>query len=229
MAEIDRIFEEIDEQLEQERVQKLWLKYRFWIMGGLVALFSGLFAYVGWDKLRRAEDDAAATLYLEALTHGDAARASLEKLREAHAGQGYDLLAGLLLAREQAAAGETAQAITTLDGVINSSHAPDALRDLALYHGAQLTLAEPGRADGYLQRISADSAYRANALELKGLLAEKAGMGDGAVAAYTEALGKQPAPTLKRRLEDRLRLLRGAPPAATPTSVSSPAPAASGS
>ncbi|MBR46221.1 MAG: hypothetical protein CMM31_07040, partial [Rhodospirillaceae bacterium] len=53
------IFREVDEDIRHERYEKLWKRYRWWLLGVVVALIAAVAAYVIIDEqnesLRREE------------------------------------------------------------------------------------------------------------------------------------------------------------------------------
>lgn len=229
MADVEELFRQVDEELEAEKLHKLWLRYRPWLVGGLVLLFTGLFAYVGWQNYRHAQDRSASRLYMaaEAAAGGGQWEQVPDKvapLMADHAGHGYQRLGRLLLVRSLVAKGEKEQALKELEGMADQSGDDLAIRDLALLNAAYLTATEPARARGYLGRIQAASAYRPLATELLGLLAAQEGDRAAALAFYQEGLKVRPGGALEERLRRRVESLGSAvaPPSTPAPPVGSP-------
>lgn len=210
---MDNIFEQIDEQIEQDRVHKFWQENWQRIVAGFMLFFLGLFAYVGWRDYRRGQDLAASDLFMAARVGFDgenslAGQAGLKPLLESHPKQGYGLLARLLSARALAEEGDADGAVSQLESLAESAGS-SSLRGLALLNAAYLTVGDAQRAGAFLSRIGPKSPYRAHALELEGLLAAKAGDDKTAVDRYRSALVLGAEGSLRQRLDQRLERLGG--------------------
>ncbi|MEO5339031.1 MAG: tetratricopeptide repeat protein [Magnetococcus sp. MYC-9] len=207
------IFEQVDEQLEAERLQKFWQANRVWLLTGVVLFFVLLLAYVGWRD-HQARQDQAASEQFEALQtlfdkkESDAGRKQLQVLLDRHPGHGYALFGRFLQAKALADAGQRDAALEQLTLLVQESSVP-LLADLALLNAAYLTAAEAGRAEPFLARIAPTSPYRAHALELQGLLAAQRGDAQAALNLYREARTVAPEGTLRSRLESRLERMGG--------------------
>ena len=203
------IFEQVDEQLDADNVQKFWAKNRKWVIGSLVVLFVGLFAYVGWRDYRAqqsqdaAEHFALARELLDEKNHGKSQQ-KLHDLQKEYGGHGYALFGRFLLAKSLVDDGKVDAALLQYEQVAREAAFPT-LVDLALLSAAYLTANDVGRAEGFLARMGKYSPYQAHALELKGLLAVQGGNQQGALVHYQAARALTPAGgTLRSRLDDRL-------------------------
>ncbi|OSM06275.1 tetratricopeptide repeat protein [Magnetofaba australis] len=216
MAQVDdqHIFDEVDERLHHDRMHELWLAYRGWLIGGLVAFFGALITYVGVRDYRQSQANAASDAYRAALSQlqADPAKgqdALLQVIGE-HAGDGYGQLARLQLAAALMADKKNDEALHQLETLANEASDP-ALRSLALLNAAYAVVdSDINKALGYANRIEEASAYRAHALELMGLAAQKGGDTQQALARYAEAMKKGPPAGLRDRLALRLERLGGA-------------------
>ncbi|MBF0461179.1 MAG: tetratricopeptide repeat protein [Magnetococcales bacterium] len=202
------IFEQVDEQLELDRVQEWWKANRKWLISGLVLFFLLLFAYVGWRDYQARQNQAASEQFVavqELLTQkeADPAQKALQALQQAHPGHGYAQFGRFLQARLLAEAGNRAAALEQLELLVKESQSA-LLSDLALLNAAYLTVDEARRAETFLARIDPHSPYRAHVLELQGLLAAQQGDQTTALARYREARGLAPDGSLRSRLESRL-------------------------
>ncbi|MBF0142966.1 MAG: tetratricopeptide repeat protein [Magnetococcales bacterium] len=215
MAQIGDIFEIVDEEMDADRVRRRWLKYRGVLIGGLVLLFAGLFAYVGWESWRERVDQQASDLFLTAWNGYEKAdatvnRAELERLLATYPRHGYALLGRLLQAREMVREGQVDRALMLLQEAAAEAGRDAPLADYAWLNAAYLTAAEPARCLGFLDRIGEGSAFRGHALELKGLLSDHEGKAEEALKWYREALEKSRAGGLRERLSRRVERLGGA-------------------
>mgnify|MGYP002621900059 FL=1 len=61
------IFREIDEELRQDNLKRVWARYRYLIVGGVTALLLGTAGYVGWKEYQSRQQAAAAENYAAAV------------------------------------------------------------------------------------------------------------------------------------------------------------------
>ncbi len=211
-VEVDGIFEEIDEQLEAENVARLWIKYRQWIIGGLILLFAGLFAYVGWGEYRAKQDQEVAKRYLEAmetLDEGDAitGRKALAAVMTKYGDHGYGLLARFIEAHALVQEGKNEAAALLLEEIAAIAKPP--LQNLAIINAAFVISDDATRALRRLDHIPMESVFKPHALELAGVLTVRQGDPKAGLALYREALSLKPTGGLKKRLERRIQRLGG--------------------
>ncbi|MEO5364360.1 MAG: tetratricopeptide repeat protein [Magnetococcus sp. DMHC-8] len=207
------IFEQVDEHLEAERLQKWWEANRQRLLAGLVLFFLLLFAYVGWREYRVRQDHAASEQFMmlqDQFSRQDLDRGhrSFQALQQDHSEHGYALFGRFLQARELAVAGNRDGALAQLALLVKESGST-LLTDLALLNAAYLTAGEEGRAEPFLTRMDPRSPYRAHALELQGLLAAQRGDQQTAATRYREARAAAVDGSLRSRLESRLERMEG--------------------
>lgn len=213
MAQIDDIFEQIDEQVDADKAHKFWLANRKWIIGGLVLLFAGLIAFVSWRDARIKADQKLSDLYIQAGfldEQGDrvAAAEIYDQLMEKHADHGYGLLSMLVDAQALAKAGDVEAALVRFEKLAaKAAYTP--LQGLALLNAAYLTADDAQRSRGFLAKISAQSPFRPHALELDGLLLAQAGDEINSLARYREAIQLGADGELRRRLDRRMERMAG--------------------
>jgi predicted negative regulator of RcsB-dependent stress response len=213
MAEIDTIFEQVDEQIDADKAHKFWKENRKFIVGGLILLFAGLFAYVGWKDVRMKEDQALSDSFIQSQTlteKGDLAGSEkiLQNLMAESGDHGYGLLATLVNAQALAKAGKVTEAVAGFEALAAKT-ANSPLQGLALLNAAYLTVEEKGRAKEFLAKIDEKSPFRPHALELEGLLLAREGDMKNALARYQEALQLGADGELRSRLNTRLERLAG--------------------
>ncbi|MBF0189525.1 MAG: tetratricopeptide repeat protein [Magnetococcales bacterium] len=210
-VELEGIFEEVDQQLEAENVARMWLKNRYWIIGGLVCLFLGLFAYVGWSEYQKKRDLEVADRYLGAMEvriDDDAAgRKALNAVTADYGQHGYALMARFAEARALAEEGKRDEAVRLLEEVSATAGVP--LKDLATLQAAYVLADDPKRALQRLEGMARESAYKPHALEFAGILTSGSGDDKGALALYKDALSLKPEGGLRKRLERRIQRMGG--------------------
>lgn len=216
MAQIDELFEQVDQELEADRAHQFWREHQVHMVAALVALFAGLFAYAGWQQYRERRDQEAADRY-RAVTVAMAAGqytvslAQLKQLGEEHGGHGYALLGELLAARSLAASGQEREAVARLQQVAEAAGGATYLRDLAYLQAAYLTVADREQCQGFLARIEEGSSYQPLALELLGVMADQRGEAQEALTLYQKALLKAaPGSGVRERVQQRVERLGGA-------------------
>ncbi|RKQ73640.1 tetratricopeptide repeat protein [Oceanibaculum indicum] len=175
------IFREIDEELRQDNLKRVWSRYRYLIVGGVAALLLGTAGYVGWKEYQSRQQAEAAQSYAAAVAlvgeQNDQAADRFAALAQS-GGSGYAALArleqaGLLWQQEK-----RAEAIASLDALAGDASAPQSLRDLALVLGGQRRL-EAGEAAAVKAHLATlvegTSPWRHLARELTALAAESQG------------------------------------------------------
>lgn len=176
------IFQEIDEELRQDRAAKLWKRYGNYVIAVAIAVVLAVGGYRFWqqyDQTARETDSAAYQSALAQANDGDvdSAVAVLGDLAKDGSG-GYAVLARLRQAALAAGKGDREAAVLAFDAVAADGSAPPVLRDLARLQSlaqrldsapaSELTLSLGGLA-------TASGPWRPMALELSGLVALKSG------------------------------------------------------
>ncbi|HAT49695.1 MAG: tetratricopeptide repeat protein [Nitrospirae bacterium] len=209
---MDNLFEQIDEELDAERLRKQWEKNRPWIIGGFIVFFLSLFAYVGWDEHRKQQDAAASDLYMAAMkpyeqgTWSEAEKLIQPVLKQ-YGDHGYGILAQMVEARAMAEMGQTQEASSHMERFADQAK-DDSLRDLALYNAALAVVDADGeRVKKLLGRISDDSPFRSHALEILGLLAQKENDVKNAAIFYKKSIELGAKGLLRTRVDRRLERL----------------------
>lgn len=216
MAEIIDIFEQVDEELEADEVRKFWEKYRDWIIAGLILFFAALSGYVMWQEYRLRQDQQASDTFLmvlQNLRQGEAGRQEalerLQSLEQSHHGHGYAQLGGLVRARVLADQGKQVEALQALEQVVEMAGSSP-VADLALLNAAYLVSADPAKVEGYLGRMGLNSAFHGQAMELRSVLALRAGNREAALEMTRQILEQAPKNSdLRARLMLRLERLGG--------------------
>jgi hypothetical protein len=138
----DALFREIEEDLQRDRMARLWRRYGSWIIALAVAIVIAVAAREGWRWSERRQAEAASARYLAALdlAAGDPLRAQ-EALRvladDGH--EGYALLARLREGSAYMQQGNL-QAAAAVYGEIEDAAPRPAFRDLAVILGGYASL-----------------------------------------------------------------------------------------
>ncbi|MBF0438714.1 MAG: tetratricopeptide repeat protein [Magnetococcales bacterium] len=211
-VEVEGIFEEIDEQLEAENVARAWLKYQKFLIGGLILLFVGLFAYVGWTSYQKNRDQEISGRYftaLEGLESGDGAagRKGLLDIIANDSEHGFAQLARFAVARDLVKEGKNDAAALVLEEVASMVKPP--MKNLAIINASFVIADDDKRALRRLGNIPTESVFKAHALELAGVLTAKQGDTKGALALYKEAMSLKPDGGLRKRLQQRIQRMEG--------------------
>lgn len=176
------IFREVDEDLRQERYQKLWRRFRYWIIGAVCVILGAAVAYViltSMAESRRQEEAARYATALEQLEAGKTREAadSFAALA-ADAGSGYVALSQLRAAAALAEGGDIAGAVAIYDQLAGDGRVDPLYRELAVLLAAD-RLVDTAPVDEINQRLApllgGDSPWRPLAAELSGVAALRAG------------------------------------------------------
>ena len=210
-----RIFErEVDEELRQEQLAKLWKKYRFLVFGGVIGVILGTIAvewYGAWrTKISLDESDR----YEQALVQSvqgqtDEALEALANLTDTGR-TGYRYLSQLEIAGILLKSGDTDRALTVLKGLSDDTAAPTGLRSVALlsYVGHQIETAPATELKQALAPMVSDpnGAFYGMAVELTALIDINNGQPEQAIALLNTALQTQ---NLAPQMRERLTVLKG--------------------
>lgn len=155
----DPLMQEIEEELRQEQMKKLWAVYGKYIIGMTVAVVITVASYQGWQAYDASRKQDATDTLLGAATlaeNGDSAAAiDILSSLESDAPGGVAMLAKMRKAGLQAENGDAAAAAAAYKSVAGDTSAPKAFRDLATILGAVQTLeSDPGSAQAVLDSLA---------------------------------------------------------------------------
>jgi hypothetical protein len=176
------LFREIEEDLRRDQVKQLWEKYGIYVVGLAVAIVLAAAVIVGWRAYERSRNEAASAGY-DAIVAAAASQKPEETAKAfadfaATAPGGYATLAKLRQAAALLEANDRKGAVAVYDAIANGSGGTSIMRDMARVK-AGLLLADTISYDEMKSRMAAvsdaDNPWRANAHELVGLAAWKAG------------------------------------------------------
>jgi len=206
------LFQEIDADLERQRLEDLWRRYGGWILLTAVAIIIATGAWTFWHSWHERRDQAATARLVE-----------LENLKDADAKQQIAALTGFAgknphdvqgrLAALNAAAladaqGDKAQALALYNQVAQDQGFDSALRQFADLQAVrvQMDSADPAGLIKRLESLTAEQApWQFTAMEYEGYLALKAGDKAKARAVFTDLSQHAGVPSdLAQRASDML-------------------------
>ena len=180
---------EVQEDLQRDRALKLWRRFRYPLLGVVVAIIAAVAVVVVLEDADRARSQAeaerfaAAQALLEAGKGAEAAEAFATLAGESEGG--FAALALLRAADAKAKAGDDAGAVAMLDALAKNSRVEPHYRDLANLLAAERLVdsATPEEIDSRLATLlSPGNPWRALASELKAAAELCAGRTDAARA-----------------------------------------------
>jgi hypothetical protein len=171
------IFNEVDEEVRRERLQKLWERYSIYLIAIAVLIVVGIAAWRGYEYWQAKKAAVAGTAFESALTlsesgkHAEAEAAFAKVAAEAPAG--YRTLARLQAAAELSV-DKPADAVKAYDALAADSSLGPTLQDLAALRAAMLLVDKTPLAE-LTRRLSPlaapDRTFRHSARELLALSA----------------------------------------------------------
>ena len=209
----DEFIREVDEELRQERLWKLWQRFGPYVIGVAVAVVLATAAKVGLETWRdkRLQEQANAFARAQAFYATDPARAAAA-FRElaGSADAGFASLARLMAAAALVEAGEREEAVAVLEENAAAGTDP-ALDQLSALFAAAYRL-DDGDPDALRARLAPlekpDAVFRHSAREHEAVLAIRTGDRARARALVREILDDATAPAgQKQRLRELLELL----------------------
>jgi hypothetical protein len=210
------IFKEVDEDLRRDKLEKLWKKYGFQIVGLAVAVVLGVAGVQGWrayDLDRRGKLSDRYGVALE-LAQGGETTAGLDAMIDLSevSGGGYAGLAAFEEARLRVDSGDTGGAIEVWDRIAEGSGLGPGFKDAATLFSVlhQIDGGDSAALRARLQPLATDSQpFRFTARELLALIALGEGDAAAARALYTKISDDREAPAgLRQRAAQMLAALK---------------------
>jgi hypothetical protein len=208
------IFDEVDEDLRRQQIDRLWKKYGPQSIAAFTVVILIAAGIVGWKEWRKSQARDASYRYQELIQAGegvkpkapDATLAGLDKIQGGLT-PGYKLLAQFERANALVRDKRLQEAAKILDGIAADGSADQAVRDVATVKSAQLladglTLSDMRTRVGKL--AVPDNAFRFVANELIGYAAFRVGDLGAARAAYQSIVADLSAPA---DVKDRAQMM----------------------
>lgn len=175
------IFREVDEDIRNDRLRKVWDRVAPYVLGAAVLLVLAVAGYRGWEFFQSRKAEASGDRFMAALQLSDQGKydeaiAALRALTEDGSGS-YPMLARFKIAADMGRSGDVAGAVTEFDAIA-ASNAPEDVRSLAQLRAAMLLVDTASFADmqGRLSGLAATgNPWRHTARELLALSAWRSG------------------------------------------------------
>ena len=177
----DELFREVDEEVRQDRYQKIWKRYGTLVIIALVAIIGATAAFVLWRDAQESAREADSARFLSAVAQEQVQRdmAVLELRDIAREGTtGYRFLASLREASLLADSGNTSEAIAVFDAIAADEDLSTTYRDMArlLAVSRGMEMFSPEEIEQRLSPLNtASHAFRVTAREFLALAAMRAG------------------------------------------------------
>lgn len=175
----ESLFREVDEEVRQEQLQKLWQRYGNILIAVAVGIVLAVGGLKGWQYWRLKQAEAAGASYFAAsklAADGNGEEAS--KLLASVGQAGYAQLGRLRQAAMLASAGKTEDAVKAYDAIAADASADTTIRELAIIRAGYL-LADTLTPDELLGRLGEfdkeGGPWRNPAREIFGLAAWRTG------------------------------------------------------
>ena len=133
----ESVFREVDEEVRQEQLKKLWARYGSLVIGVCLLVILGVGGWQGWRYWQAKQAEAAGDGFFTAaslVSSGKADEALTQFDSISH--PGFRVLAELREAAVLASQGKTADAVKIYDAVAATASAEQSLRDLASIRAA---------------------------------------------------------------------------------------------
>jgi len=209
------IFQEVDEEVRRENMQRMWRRYGRYATAAVVAVLLATAGYIGWQKYSESRQAARAQEFADAIAltgDPDAAKATAAFQQLAQGGDGFAALARFRAAALQLQAKDVTGAVATYDAIAADASVPRPFRDAAaLLAALQLgDTAELAEIERRLEPLTAaPNPWRFSALELIALSAQRAGDFTKARTIYTQlADNLETPPGLRGRAAEMLVALK---------------------
>lgn len=211
----DSFLREVQDEIRREQLKKLWDRFGIFIVAGVVLLLIGVGVYQ-WNTSSRIAREQKAGATFESATrlasegkNADALKAFEDIAKGGPAG--YAALAQLRVAAEHVKAGKTAEALAAYEALSSKSGVDQLLRDFATLQAAVLRLDQADWTEmknRLTPLLDEKQAWRAEAREVLGIAALKAGNDEEASKLFEQLLGDRAASTgMSRRVQEMLAVL----------------------
>jgi hypothetical protein len=239
MSDTD-LFREVEEDLQRERMERLWKKYGKYVLATVAAILLGFGGYQVWKQQTEAAAADRGARFVAAVDYArDGKTAESEVLFKALAAEApgaYAVLAKMRLADAATKAGKPDDAFATYEALGKDASIDPTMRQFAQLQAAALQVdkADLNEMQARLTPLAENSSpWRHSARELLGLSAYRAGKFDDAESQFQLMLGDRATPNgLSQRAQMMLDVILAAtikapiPDATKPAGDAKPANAA---
>lgn len=128
----ESLFREVDEEVRQDQVKKLWTRYGSYFTALAVAIVLGVGGFKSWQYWQLSQAQTAARVFAEGVKlQGEGKTADADAAFAAIKHKGYAKLASLRQAAALTAAGKTDEGVALYDALANDQSNEQSIRDLA--------------------------------------------------------------------------------------------------
>lgn len=208
------LFQEIEEDLQRQKVEALWKKYGPFLLGTALVIVLATAAFSGWKTYatNRRQKDTAALVSIVETAKKEEKIARYEEFVKKKDGTVQAVLARFYAAEAALAEGKKERAITFYDALADDKDVEPVFRGLADVLSV-LTQIDDGNAaalEARLKPLMNGGAWHSLAQELSGHLAVREGDKEKAKRIFAELLGRKDlTPGIQRRAADMYQWLNG--------------------
>lgn len=208
------LFQEIEEDLQRQKLEALWKKYGPVIIGAALVVVLITAAFSGWKTYttNRRQADTAALVSIAETAKKEEKIALYEAFVKEKDGSIQAVLARFYAAEAALAEGKKDRAITFYDALAEDKAVEPVFRGLAdiLSVLTQIDDGNAAKLEARLKPLMNGGAWHAMAQELSGHLAVREGNKEKAKKIFAELLGrKELSPGIQRRAADMYQWLNG--------------------
>jgi hypothetical protein len=209
------IFQEVDEEVRRENMQRLWRRYGGYAAALGIAIVVGASSLFAWQKYSEHREAQRAQAFFDAIAltaDPDPAKAKAAFVDLAQGSDGIAALARFRAAALQIAAKDETGAVATYDAISADSSVPAPFREAATLLAAMhlIDTADQAEINRRLEsKTAAPNPWRFTALELLALSAQRAGDFEQARKIYTQLADDLETPSgLRGRAAEMLTALK---------------------
>ncbi|MBM09291.1 MAG: hypothetical protein CMF69_06915 [Magnetovibrio sp.] len=175
--EEDPLFREIDEELKQERLFKVWKNYGSYIIASGLAIIIGVASFKGWESysLKQRMQNGQSFAAAQDLASGQNSKEALAQLEQLiqESGHGYAMLARFQSASIIGNEGRSYEAVDIYTSLADDEDVDQIFRDLAVVLGALQELNTTKKRSKLIERAlklaQGDGIWRHNAREIEAI------------------------------------------------------------
>ncbi|CAA7615504.1 tetratricopeptide repeat protein [Magnetospirillum sp. SS-4] len=181
-AATDLLIKEVDEDLRQEELTRVWKKHGGLLLAGAIAVVLGVAGWQGWTSWELKQRQDSSLRFAEAAALIDQGRrdeaAEMLGKQAVTAEKGYRILAEMRLADLRLQQGDAAGAVTIFQRIAGDDAVDRVYRDMAAIRAAYLSLdsADPAAIEKAMEPLAVESSsWRHSAREIQALAALRRG------------------------------------------------------
>lgn len=214
MTDNSSLFQEIDEDLQRKKIEEIWKRYGNHIIGGALAIVLATAGYNGWQAYTIRQEQKATAAILNVVNdkkiEADRQVELLDHFAKTNPGIAQSFLARFEAASVALRDGKDDKALEIYNGIAADPSVELTFRQLAdlMAVQAQLDNGDPAALQPRLDKLMAESPWKASAKELSAYLALRVGDKAKAKKLFTELTTDADVPnSMQYRATDMVRWL----------------------